>query len=344
MKPPTIKDIAEILGISVATVSRALTNSHEVNPQTREKVLETAKRMKYKPNLLARNLKKNSNRLIGVIVPEIITFYFPELIIGIQEIFNPLGYQVLICQSGESSAQERKNVEMLENQQVEGLIVSVSKESKNIDLYKRLLDDGMPIVFTNRVIEEIDAPKVVIDDKQWAYNATEMIIKHGYRRIAHLAGNLNLTITKLRLEGYRQALKDYDIPIDERLIMYVGIQQEQAKIGVRYLLSLKERPDAVFCVNDPIAIGTMLELRDKGIRVPEDMAIVGFTESPTGKVLGLSSVAQPTFEMGRTAATMLLNRIQNPMLENIETIVLDAKLIVRKNTLIKKVANPDISL
>ena len=336
MKSTTIKDIAEALGISVATVSRALTDSYEIKPQTREKVLETARKMKYKPNLLARNLKKNSNNLIGVIVPEIITSYFPELIIGIQEIFNPLGYQVLICQSGESSALERKNVEMLENQQVEGLIVSVSKESKNIDLYKRLIDEGMPIVFANRVIDELEAPKVVIDDRQWAYNATEMIIKHGYRRIAHLAGNFNLAITKQRLEGYLQALDAYKIPIDERLVMYVGIQQEQAKIGVRYLLSLKERPDAIFCVNDPIAIGAMLELRERGIRVPEDIAIVGFTESPTGKVLGLSSVAQPTFEMGRTAATMLLNRIKNPLLEVAETIVLDAKLIIRKDTLIKK--------
>ena len=335
MKPTTIKDIAEVLGVSVATVSRALTNSYEINSQTREKVLEVARKMKYKPNLLARNLKKNRNNMIGIVVPEIITFFFSELIIGIQEIFNPLGYLVLICQSGESSSLERKNVKMLEDQQVEGLIISVSKESKNIDLYERLIEDGMPIVFINRVIDELVAPKVVIDDRKWAYNATEAMIKHGYRRIAHLAGNLNLTVTKLRLEGYRQALRDYDIPIDERLIMYVGIQQEQAKVGVRYLLSLKEKPDAIFCVNDPVAIGAMFELKERGIRVPEDIAIVGFTESPTGKVLGLTSVAQPTFEMGRTAATMLLNRIKNPLL-GIETIVLDAKLNIRKDTLIKK--------
>lgn len=335
MKTPTIKDIANALGISAATVSRALGNSPEISEQTREKVVAMARQMRYKPNMFARNLKRNCNNMIGVIVPEIINSFFPEIIIGIQEVCNPLGYQVLICQSGESLSQERKNVEMLENQQVEGLIVSVSKESGNEALYKRLIDDGMPIVFVNRVIDRIDAPKVVIDDRQWAYKAVEAMIRHGYRRIAHLAGNTNLAVAKLRAEGYRDALRDYNIPVDDRLTMYVGIQQEQAKIGVRYLLSLKERPDSIFCVNDPVAIGAILELRSKGIKIPEEIAIVGFSESPTGRVLGLSSVVQPTFDMGRTAATMLLNRIKNPKLGT-EKIVLDAKLHIRSETLISK--------
>lgn len=331
----TIKDIAEALGISIATVSRALTDSYEVNPKTREKVLMAAKEMNYKPNVHARNLQKSKNYMIGVVVPEFITFFFPEIIIGIQEIFNPMGYQVLICQSNESSSLERRNIEMLEQQMVEGIIVSVTKESKNIDLYKRLIADGMPIVFINRIVQQVEAPKVIIDDKKWAFKAVEMLIKHGYRRIAHLAGNKDLSITKGRLEGYIEALNTYNIPVDERLIMHVGVQQESAEIGIRYLLNLKQKPDAIFSVNDPIAIGAMLELKKREIRVPEDIAIIGFSESPTGKILGLSSVEQPTFEMGRSAAKLLIERIENPQAE-ISTTVLDAKLNIRRATVIKK--------
>lgn len=331
----TIKDIAEALGISIATVSRAMTNSPEIKPDTRERVLAMAKKMHYKPNIYARNLLKNKNNLIGVVVPEFITFFFPEIIIGIQEVVNPLGYQVLICQSNESSELERKNVEMLENNMVEGMIISVTKESKNYDLYQRLLSEGMPIVFVNRVIEDLNASRITIDDHKWAFKAVEHLIKCGYRHIAHLAGNEHLSITKGRMQGYLDALKAYDIPVDPRLIMHVGVQQDKAKIGLNYLLNLKQKPDAIFAVNDPVAVGAFLELRDRGIKVPEEMGIVGFSESPIGRIIGLSSVAQPTFDIGRAAAEVLVQKIKNPD-SPIESRVLEAKLNIRKTSLIRK--------
>ena len=331
----TIKDIAEALGISIATVSRAMTNSPEIKPDTRERVLAMAKKMHYKPNIYARNLLKNKNNLIGVVVPEFITFFFPEIIIGIQEVVNPLGYQVLICQSNESSELERKNVEMLENNMVEGMIISVTKESKNYDLYQRLLSEGMPIVFVNRVIEDLNASRITIDDHKWAFKAVEHLIKCGYRHIAHLAGNEHLSITKGRMQGYLDALKTYDIPVDPRLIMHVGVQQDKAKIGLNYLLNLKQKPDAIFAVNDPVAVGAFLELRERGIKVPEEMGIVGFSESPIGRIIGLSSVAQPTFDIGRAAAEVLVQKIKNPD-SPIESRVLEAKLNIRKTSLIRK--------
>lgn len=328
----TIKDIAKALGISIATVSRAMSNSPEIKTETRERVLEMARKMNYKPNIWARNLQNRQNNLIGVVVPEFITFFFPEIIMGIQEVLNPLGYQVLICSSCESSETERKNVCMLEKNMVDGMIVSVSHESKNRDLFERLLNEHIPLVFVNRVFEDLPSARIVIDDHKWAYKAVELLIKAGYRKIAHLAGNEHLSVTKGRIQGYIDALTDYGIPYDPRLLMHVGVQQQVAKVGLRYLLSLKVKPDAIFAVNDPVAIGVYLELKERGIRVPDDMGLVGFSDSPTGKVLGLSSVEQPTFEMGRKAAEMLLWQIQHKEI-NTETLVLDAKLNIRKSSM-----------
>ena len=329
----TIKDIAKALGVSIATVSRALNDSHEIHPLTREKVLAKAKELRYKPNIQARNLLKRRSNMIGVVVPEFVTFFFPEIIIGIQEVVNKLGYQVLISQSNESSSLEAKNVEMLEESMVEGLIVSVAKDSRNIDLYQRLINERMPIVFVNRVMSGLNASQVVIDDRKWAFKVTEHLIKCGYKRIAHLAGNNHLSVTKARLQGYLDALVAYGIEIQENRIMYVGVQQDRAKIGVDYLMNLKERPDAIFAINDPIAVGCMLELKKRGMKVPDDIAVAGFSESPIGRIMELTSVFQPTFEIGRKAAGLLLKQINNYDAPT-EIITLDAKLSIRHSTLL----------
>ncbi len=332
MHKTTIKDIARILGLSIATVSRALNGSHDVNADTREKVLAKAKELRYKPNIQARNLLKQRNSMIGVVVPEFITFFFPEIIIGIQEILNREGYQVLICQSNESSTLERRNVERLEESGVDGLIVSVAKDSRNLDLYERLIAERMPIVFINRVFPKLVAHQVVIDDRLWAFKAVEHLIKCGYRKIAHLAGNEHLSVTQRRLQGYLDALKTYDVPVRDHFIMHVGVQQDKARPGVDFLLSLKEKPDAIFAVNDPVAVGCLLELKRRSIRVPEDIAVVGFSESPIGRIMELTSVSQPTFEIGRIAAAQLLKQIRQPDLP-VETLVLEAKLNIRNSSI-----------
>lgn len=328
----TIKDIARELGLSIATVSRALNGTSDVSQETRDKVLNKAKELFYKPNIQARNLLKKRNNMIGVVVPEFVTFFFPEIIIGIQEVANANGFQVLICQSNESSTQEKKNIEMLEESMVEGLIVSVAKDAKNIDLFKRLKRERMPLVFVNRVLPELNASQVVIDDRKWAFKSVEHLIKCGYKNIAHLAGNEHLSVTKERMQGYIDALKHYNIPIKKHLIMHVGVQQDRAKIGIDYLLSLKEKPDAIFAINDPIAVGCMIELKKRGLNVPQDIAIAGFTESPMGKIMELTSVLQPTHEIGKTAAQMLLKQIAD-INQPTEIITLDAKLNIRNSTI-----------
>lgn len=242
------------------------------------------------------------------------------------------GYQVLISQSNESSSLEAKNVEMLEDSMVEGLIISVAKDCRNIDLYQRLIDERVPIVFVNRIMSELSANQVVIDDRKWAFKVTEHLIKCGYRRIAHMAGNEHLSVTKERMFGYLDALTTYDIPVNDNLIMYVGVQQEKAIKGVNYFMSLKERPDAIFAVNDPVAVGCMLELKKRGIKVPDEIAVAGFSESPIGRIMELTSVFQPTIEIGRKAAELLLKQIKDYNAP-VETIILDAKLNIRHSTL-----------
>ena len=328
----TIKDIAKALGLSVATVSRSLNSSHEVSEETRMRVLSKARELSYKPNIHARNLLKRRNNMVGVVVPEFTTFFFPEIIIGIQEVLNAEGYQVLICQSSESTTLERRNIEMLESSMVEGLIVSVTKDAQNTALYHRIIGEGTPVVFINRVLPELHATQVVIDDRKWAFKVVDHLVRCGYRNIAHLAGNEHLSITKERLQGYLDALSLHGIPIKDKYIMHVGVQQDRAKVGIDYLLSLKERPDAIFTVNDPIAVGCMLELRKRGLRVPQDVAVAGFSESPIGRIMELTSVSQPTFEMGRVAAQRLLRQMADATTP-IETIVLDGKLNVRGSTL-----------
>ncbi|MDR2949497.1 MAG: LacI family transcriptional regulator [Prevotella sp.] len=329
----TIKDIAKVLDLSIATVSRALTGSTEISEKTKQKVLKKARELHYKPNIHARNLLKKKNNMIGVVVPEFVTFFFPEIIIGIQEVMNKAGYQVLICQSNESSQQERKNVEMLENSMIEGLIISVTKESHNIDLYQRLLDEQLPIVFINRVLPDLKGvSQVIIDDHKWAYAAVEHLIKCGYTCIAHLAGNEHLQVTQRRLQGYLDAHRDYNIPVKENLIMYVGIQQDRAQVGVKYLLSLKEKIDAIFAVNDPVAIGSILELKRRGLRVPEDVAVVGFSESPIGRIMELTSVSQPTLQMGHAAAELLIKKISNYNTPS-EIRILEAELNIRTTSI-----------
>ncbi|MBF1606012.1 MAG: LacI family DNA-binding transcriptional regulator, partial [Prevotella shahii] len=209
----TIKDIAKALGLSFATVSRSLNNSHEVSEETRMRVLSKARELSYKPNIHARNLLKRRNNMVGVVVPEFTTFFFPEIIIGIQEVLNAEGYQVLICQSNESATLERRNIEMLESSMVEGLIVSVTKDAQNTDLYNRIIGEGTPVVFVNRVLPELHATQVVIDDRKWAFKVVDHLVRCGYRNIAHLAGNEHLSITKERLQGYLDALSLHGIPI-----------------------------------------------------------------------------------------------------------------------------------
>lgn len=338
----TIKDLARELKISTSTVSRALGDKWDVNPETRKAVLELAQRWNYQPNPISLSLKQNQSMFIGVIVPEFVNSFFSEVIMGIQSVLNPEGYHVLIMQSNESHENEWRNLKALEAQMVDGVLVSVTHESENVSYFTDLMNNNFPVVFFNRICDRLDAPYVIIDDYKWAFTAVEHLIEQGCRRIVHLAGAADLLIARKRRDGYVDALRKHGLPVDERLIIDCGIMMEKGIMAAYEILEMKEAPDAIFAVNDPVAIGAMKTLQKNGVRIPEDMAVVGFTESKEALIVepNLTSVEQPTFEMGRNAAYLLLEQIKhNSSHEDrmmSKSIILDAKLNIRESSLKRK--------
>lgn len=335
----TIKDIARELNISTSTVSRALADKWDVNPDTRKAVLELAEKWHYKPNPISISLKQQQSMFVGVIIPEFVKSFFPEIIMGIESVLRPNGYHALICQSNESSEIELINLKALESKMVDGFIISVTG-SENYNYFKELIATNFPVVFFNRVCPGLDVSQVVIDDYKWAYQAVKYLIDSGYKRIAHLAGPDDLELALERKHGYIDALRKHGIDVDEDLIVPCGIQMERGVMGAHRILNMTNRPDAIFAINDPVAIGAMKTLQRNGVKVPEDIAIVGFTESKMAMIVepNLTSIEQPTFEMGKMAAELLLEQIKNNGDEPVSSkkIVLEARLNVRGSSSVYK--------
>ncbi len=332
----TIKDIARELKISTSTVSRALADKWDVNPETRKAVMELSEKLNYHPNQISLNLKKQQSMAIGIVIPEFISSFFPEVIIGIESVLRPRGYQILICQSNESPETEQANIRMLENAMVDGFIVSMSAETYDPACFNSLAENDRPMVFFNRICPSVNASSVVIDDYKWAFRATEHLIEQGCRRIAHMAGPENLEVTIRRRQGYIDALEKHGLPFDAELVIPCGVMMERGVTSAYRILEMEQRPDGIFAFNDPVAIGVMKTLQKRGgIRIPEDIAIVGFTESKMAVIIepNLTSVEQPTFEMGKVAADLLLEQLRNKDEKRAcKTIILDAKLNVRESS------------
>jgi len=332
----TIIDIAKELHMSKSTVSRALTGHPSVHPETRKAVLELAEKLDYQRNMLSISLIKKHSRTIGIIVPEFVNSYFPLAIIGAQEVATAAGYNTLICQSNENYETEVANTKLLLANQVDGIIVSLTKETRNFDHLKVYQRKGIPIVFFNRVCEDMMVPKVIVDDYEGAYRAVEHLIKRKKKRIAHLAGPDNLAISVRRLRGYRDALRKYNIPIDEELIIPYDLTIEKVKIYVNHLLRLDNPPDAIFCINDTTAIEAIQVVKKKGLRIPEDIAIVGFSNDYVSAFIDppLTTVAQPVKEIGGTAARLLIDQIEKESTDAKSAVVkvLKTELVVRKSS------------
>lgn len=335
MQYVTIKDIARALNISVATVSRAFNDKYDIRKETRDLVLEKAKEMGYKPNPIAKKLLQKHSFNIGVIVPEFINSFFPEVIIGIQEVLCEKNYQVIIMQSNESADIELANIISMENNMVEGLLISLSKETKNIDCLERLIKDKFPIVLFNRINESLPASKVIFNDYKWALFATEHLIEQGYKKIFHFAGPTHLTLIKERIRGFERAMEKHKLPCREEQIIETGIQIEDGERAMEALIQKNIIPEAIFATNDPTALGAMKVLKKHGYKIPDDVGIVGFSNSKMAEVVepSLTSVAQPTFEMGQTAARLLLEQLTSTENINPKTIIMDGRLIIRDSSI-----------
>jgi LacI family transcriptional regulator len=335
MKHITIKDVAKRLKCSVSTISRAFNDKYDIRQETRDLILATAKEMGYSPNPIAKSLLKQCSNQIGVVVPEFINSFFPEVIIGIQEVFLKKGYQVLIMQSGESQSTELENVKTLVKNMVDGMIISLSKETKNVDYFKNLVKEGFPLVFFNRVPKEIETSKVIIDDYKWAFFATEHLIYQGYKKIFHFSGPSGLTITQNRCNGFIDAHRKHKIPHDESHILEAGLFISDGEREMEKLISRQNLPEAIFAVNDPTAIGAMKVLKKHGYKIPDDVALVGFTESKLAPLIDppLTSVAQPTHEIGITVARLLLEQIESKGIFIPQTVVLNGRLNIRESSM-----------
>ena len=331
---PTIKDIAAKLNLHYTTVSRALRDHPDVNPETKRLVKETAKKMNYQPNYLARSLKRQKSNSIGVLVPEIKHHFFSAVISGIEEVASKAGYVILVAQSNEKVEREILNLNAFISSHVAGVLVSISQTTTDSTHFKEFVEKGGNIVFFDRVCEDVQASKVVVDDYDGAFKATEFLINKGYQRIGHLAGSKNLNIAQQRFKGYSEALKKHGIEPNPQLVYWGGLQEQDGRNGMKALLNLDNPPDAIFAVNDPVAIGAYEVINESGLRIPDNIGIVGFSNNPISSFVSppLTTIHQPAFEMGKVACTILLEIINNPEKEiKIRNEILSTTLIERKS-------------
>ncbi len=326
----TIKDIAKELGISPSTVSKALKGHPEISDATKHAVRELAEKWNYKPDQVALSLKSGLSKTIGVIVPEIVHYFFSTVISGIEDLAYDSGYHVMFCQSSELYEREVKAVQTLLSCRVDGILVSVSKVTGDFEHFRKIQDAGIPLVFFDRICDQIDTDRVVVDDETGAYEAVKHLIKIGCKNIVHLSGPQNLQIGEKRKGGYLRALKDHNITITENNIIKCDTMEE-AFIVVHELFKRPEKPDGIFAVNDLTAAAAMKIVKDLGYRVPEDVAIVGFTSGLISDITNptLTSVEQHGYTIGREAVRLLIDRLEKKHDLPSQTIIIKTELVIK---------------
>ncbi|MFH0760071.1 MAG: LacI family DNA-binding transcriptional regulator [Bacteroidota bacterium] len=330
----TIKDLAEELGISPSTVSKALKNHPDISKETRARVNELARKLNYNPNPIALSLRSSHTKTVGLVIPEIVHHFFSSVISGIEDVAYDAGYNVMIYQSNESYNRELIAIQALMNSRVEGILISLSKETRNFDHLHNVLDRGVPLVMFDRICDDIDTDKVTVDDYQGAYAAVCHLIRTGCRRIAHLSGPPGLPIADLRRAGYVDALKDNNLKINWDRIIYCD-NFKHALIRTKQLMNLPDPPDAFFTVNEFTATGVVKSLYDMGIKIPDQVSIFGFSNGLITQVTNpaLSTVDQHAYQIGQTSVQLLLDRLMNnqvprPFIHQ----VIKTELIIREST------------
>ncbi|GAB3797130.1 LacI family DNA-binding transcriptional regulator [Spirosoma humi] len=334
--PVTIKDIARSLNISISTVSRALRGLPEIHPATRDAVVKLAEELDYQPNQLAKNLAKSRTKTIGVIVPNLSYHFFSAMLNSIEEAALQAGYSVLVCQTNESYLREITNIQNLLRSQVEGFIISLSRDTDNYEHVERLARKNIPLVLFDRYAESIDVSKVIVDNEAAAFKATEHLIENGCQRIGFLAGPARLLLSNQRIKGYQAALAKHNLPPDDHYVFHCDYTQENTVMQTLALMSLPQPPDGVVTISDRVAYPAIYAMKQKGLRVPDDVAVVSFNNEPVSAFFSppLSSVSQPIQEMGTETVRLLLNQIEASDTGAVkETRIMDTQLIIRASSL-----------
>jgi LacI family transcriptional regulator len=334
MRHVTINDLARRLNLSASTVSRALRDHPDISEQTKDRVRAIAAKTNYQPNLIAQSLQTSRSNNIGVIVPEIRNSFFSTVISGIEDLAYESGYTIMVCQSDDTFERETINTRALAANRVAGMLVSVSQETADFTHLRQVLSQGVPIVLFDRVVDEIDAPKVVVDDYNGAFQAVTHLIETGRKRIAHLTSAGSLYVAEKRREGYEAALNAHGMEVRPEYIIEGGCHEEDGREGARRLLNLEEPPDGIFAINDPVALGALLYLQDNQVKVPEQVGLVGFSDNPNAVLVrpALTTINQPAYDIGKTAASLLLDILAGETIEHSKTITLQTRLVVRGST------------
>lgn len=339
-KEVTIYDIAQKLHISSATVSRGLNNHFSVNKKTQKIIIETARSMGYRSNLFAKNLRHQKTRTLGIIVQTLNSSFIASVLSGIEQVANKAGYNLIISQSQESQAKEAINAEAMFNRRVDGLIVSLAFDTKNVSHFNSFFNKDIPVVFFDRVSFGQSSTNVVIDNFKAGYEATRHLISQGCKRIAHITGNLTRNVYADRMKGYKEALEESKIPFNEKYVLINNMDEVSALEAADQLMSMKPMPDGLFVANDNCAAVCMQAIKDAGYSVPKDIAIVGFNNDIISRVVNpkITTVNYPGEQMGTITANALINHLEGKAnLGATSTIIIKSELIVRESSLKKNI-------
>jgi LacI family transcriptional regulator len=334
-KEITIYDLARKLNISIATVSRALKDDPVVSKKTRKKIADLAEEMGYRSNNFARNLRTQRTDTIGVIVPRLNSYFMSTVIAGIESVANSEGYNLIISQSSESAQKEMASAKTMFNSRVDGLLVSLAYDTDSISHFDAFIKKNIPLVFFDRVEEHENCLNILINNKKAAYEATTHLISQGRRRIVYITATPKRNVYIHRLEGYKEALKDQKIRFREDYVLLSNLSQEAGAEAASVIRQMDPLPDAVFVANDNCAVGCMVALKQGGIRIPEDIAFVGFNNDPVSTVVepNLTTINYPGYEMGQVAARNLINHLNGASsIDTTNTIILRSELIVRESS------------
>lgn len=334
-KKTTIKDIANVLGITPSAVSKALNDHPRISEKTKVAVLQVAKNLNYQPNHLASALRKGKSNLVGVIIPKANSNFFSSVIEKIEDVLNEQGYNVIIAQSNESYDKECKSIDALLYTQVDGIIASMANETVKLDYYEKIKSKGIPLILFDRGENDLNVDYVGIDDYLSSQLVIEHLVEQGCKRIAHIAGFSHTRIYKNRIRGYRDALEKFNLPVEESLIIESNLRIEDGRKIMTQLLELPNRPDAVYAAGDYAALGALQVLEENNINVPHEMALVGFGNEPFTSLVtpSITSIEQHSDQIGEIAAKQFLKRIDFPDEKvTLNKLILQAELIIRSSS------------